>query len=690
MELGLRPGLRIPVPDFATAADPADPEEEPVGRPTTSADEPVARLPAEPEAIAPLAPEQGPRLGHLTGLDGLRAIAVLAVLVYHSGLDWLPGGFLGVEIFFAISGYLITGLLISEWRASGRIDVWGFWIRRARRLLPALFLLLGGTLGYALVWLPGEVARLRTDMLAALGYVTNWYLIVGQQSYFADLGRQSPLLHLWSLAVEEQFYLLWPLALAAGLALAGRKLSFLLTIAAAVASAVWMALLYRPDADVSRVYFGTDTRLTGLLLGAALAFVWLPGPERSTSMPAWQPTWLPNRLAPWLSANRRWLPSSRGVLDAILLAGLSALGWFLLAVDESDAFLFRGGFAMLAVVSVVTIAAAVHPAGRLGRLALDAAPLRWLGTRSYSVYLWHWPVFMVTLPGLDLPLEPIPAFVLRLAMTAALAEGSYRFVETRFRYRRQPQAGETVVVERRRLQRTRIAWAASVAILATVLAGPIATASPAARPTFLPADSVDGLVGADGVADGSDAGGSVGSSSAGTSLAGMATERLPRAASGRASPGDRRVLLVGDSVVLAVYKAVAKKIGPVTVDAAIGRSVGEGVSVLRDRRATNSLGDVVIVDLGNNGRLTPDLFQAAMKAMASVPLVVWVNLTVPREWEGPNNRAIANGVQQYPNARMVDWHSASTGNPDLFWDDGYHPKGPGAKLFASLLAAELP
>ena len=688
MELGLRPGLRIPVPDFATAAEPTVADEALAEGPNP--EEPIAQAtrPVEPVG-SPRSPEPGPRLGHLTGLDGLRAIAVLAVLVYHAGLDWLPGGFLGVEIFFAISGYLITGLLLSEWHGSGRIDLKAFWIRRARRLLPALFVLLAGTLGYALVWLPAELARLRVDVLAALGYVTNWYLILGQQSYFADLDRQSPLLHLWSLAVEEQFYLLWPIALAAGLLVAGPRLSFIFTIAGAIASAVWMAVLYRPDADVSRVYFGTDTRLTGLLLGAALAFVWLPGHHRQTSLVRLPLIWRPTGLRQRLPTKARWIASNRTAIDAGLVGGLGCLGWFLYSVDESDAFLFRGGFALLAAVSVLTIAAAVHPAGRLGRLVLDSAPLRWLGTRSYSVYLWHWPVFMVTRPGIDLPLEPIAAFGFRLALTAALAEASYRFVETRFRYRGQVPATEPEVAQPRRAPRTKVAWAAGIAVLATVLAGPIATASPPPRPTFLPADAVDGLVGADGTggADALAAGGAGTEIPAATSAS--TTERLPRVTSGRTSPA-RRVLLVGDSVVLAVYKAVAKKIGPVTVDAAIGRSVGEGVSVLRDRRAANGLGDVVIVDLGNNGRLTPDLFQAAMKALGSVPLVVWVNLTVPRDWEGPNNRAIANGVQEYPNARMVDWHSASTGNPDLFWDDGYHPRGPGAKLYASLLAAALP
>ena len=217
---------------------------------------------------------------YLPGLDGLRALAVVAVLLYHAGLPWIPGGFLGVEVFFVLSGYLITALLLTEWRRLGRVDLKAFWWRRARRLLPALYLVLIATLAYAVVFLPGEVAGLRGDVLAALGYVTNWYLVFGHESYFEAVGRPSLLKHLWSLAVEEQFYLFWPLVFWLGVSFGAtrwrtRRLLFV-ALAGAAAAALLMANLYRPEVDPSRLYFGTDTRVTGLLVGAALAFVWTP------------------------------------------------------------------------------------------------------------------------------------------------------------------------------------------------------------------------------------------------------------------------------------------------------------------------------------------------------------------------------------------------------------------------------
>src|SRR5919199_244159 len=239
----------------------------------------------------------GVQLPYLPGLDGLRAFAVIAVLLYHAGLPWMSGGFLGVEVFFVISGYLITALLLAEWRKRGRVDLKAFWLRRARRLLPALYLLIAVALAYAVVFLPGEVAGLRKDAVAAFGYVTNWYLVLDQKSYFETVGRPSMLQHLWSLAVEEQFYVVWPLLFAVGMGSwrhrptvsgAGnmrhawrvvrwrRRFLLLLALAGAVASALLMAFLYRPDVDPSWLYYRTDTRAAGLLFGVALAFVLAP------------------------------------------------------------------------------------------------------------------------------------------------------------------------------------------------------------------------------------------------------------------------------------------------------------------------------------------------------------------------------------------------------------------------------
>jgi peptidoglycan/LPS O-acetylase OafA/YrhL len=224
------------------------------------------------------------RLPYLPGLDGMRALAVIAVLLYHAGLPWIPGGFLGVEVFFVLSGYLITSLLLAEWRAKGSVELKLFWLRRARRLLPALYLLVVVTLSYAVLFLPEEVAGLRSDALAAFGYATNWYLIFGHESYFEAVGRPSLLNHLWSLAVEEQFYLVWPVLFWVGISFGAARWRhrrvFVGALGGAALSVLLLAILYVPGADPSRLYYGTDTRAAGLLIGAALALVWTPGATR--------------------------------------------------------------------------------------------------------------------------------------------------------------------------------------------------------------------------------------------------------------------------------------------------------------------------------------------------------------------------------------------------------------------------
>ncbi|HEY5638899.1 MAG TPA: acyltransferase family protein, partial [Dehalococcoidia bacterium] len=364
--------------------------------------------------VAPAAAADDPIAGGRSGLlpyipaiDGLRALAVTAVLIYHAEVGFLGGGFLGVDIFFVISGYLITSLLLAERDGgAGRVNLPGFWGRRARRLLPALLALIGGSLLYTVIFLPDEVSSLRGDALASLGYVVNWHLIFEDKSYFEALGRPSLLRHLWSLAVEEQFYVFFPLIFAVVLARLRVRYALAIVVAAAVASAALMALLFKPGLDPSRVYYGTDTRIAVILAGAALAFVWRPGG-------------LPRRAA----------ALTERTADAWGLAALAGLVAVAIAATEDGAFLYRGGFLAVAVLTAVLIAATVHPRATLIRGILARRPLVWLGTRSYSVYLWHWPVFMLTRPGLDVAIDGVELLLVRLAITVALAEVSFRLIE---------------------------------------------------------------------------------------------------------------------------------------------------------------------------------------------------------------------------------------------------------------------
>jgi peptidoglycan/LPS O-acetylase OafA/YrhL len=360
----------------------------------------------------PAAPTAGPSITYQPALDGLRAVAVIAVLLYHGGVTGMRGGFLGVDIFFVLSGYLITTLLFVEFGRTGHIELLAFWARRARRLLPAIGVVLVGILLYALVVAaPGELARIRGDALASLGYVANWRFVFSGQSYFDQFAAPSPLRHMWSLAIEEQFYLVWPIVVL--LLLRWRpRLGMLARVFAvgAVLSAVLMAVLYSPGSDPSRVYYGTDTRSQALLVGATLAVVLLRRRARGERRV---------RSAPWVRAG---------------IGGAAVLGGLLVAVRDTSPWMYRGGYFLAAIATAAVIGAAVQPRRNLVRAGLSPAPLRWIGKISYGLYLWHWPVFL-TITAERTGTSGVALLGLRLVVTTAIAAASYVWVELPIRHR---------------------------------------------------------------------------------------------------------------------------------------------------------------------------------------------------------------------------------------------------------------
>jgi peptidoglycan/LPS O-acetylase OafA/YrhL len=633
------------------------------------------------------------RLSYSPGLDGLRAIAVMAVLLYHADLPFIPGGFLGVEVFFVISGYLITALLLAEWRQKGTINLKDFWLRRARRLLPALYVLLVVTMSFAVVFVPGEVAGLRADVIAAVGYVTNWFLIFGQESYFESVGRPSLLQHLWSLAVEEQFYLIWPIVLAVGLGVGTvrrrKRLVLTVAVAGAAASAIAMALMYTPGVDPSRIYFGTDTRATGLLCGAALAFLWSPGDKyRSADKWASFRSLGPSRL------RRRWWPAVPLLLDIVGAAALFALILFGLNLGEFEPFLYRGGLVAVALATALLIAVVVHPRSWVVSRLLGSAPMRWLGVRSYGIYLWHWPVFMVTRPELDVPFGGLPLLAMRLGITIVLADLSYRFVETPIRRGALGRTWKTLRDARGPERwRLRLQWAGAVLpILASlVLLGvAVAHAKPPEKPEYLAKMKAVHTTQHPGQkASAADSAPKDEPSSQEKESKGYATPATKKGRSGTSSYNGS-VSAIGDSVMLGAVPRLQKDInGLGVVDAEVGLQVYDAIGILRSRRAAGQLGSLVIVHLGNNGTFTKQQFDQIMRILSDVDKVVFVNVKVPRSWEESNNEVISQGVERYPNAVLVDWYSASENHPEYFYRDGYHLRPRAQKIYADLLSSHL-
>ena len=480
---------------------------------------------------------------YLAGLDGLRALAVFAVVAYHLGLGWAQGGLLGVGVFFTLSGYLITDILLGHWEKSGSLGLRDFWLRRARRLLPALFVMLAVVAVWASVAEPAQIPQLRGDEVASTLYVSNWWFIAQHASYFAQFGPPPPLSHLWSLAVEEQFYLLWPWLLLLGLLLLGgrsrgrrpgsggertrgRYALTAITLAAAAASAVAMARFYHPGYDPTRAYEGTDTRACGLLIGAALAMMWptrraswaahakaAPPPAEAThpaeavhpagaahpasathpadptqragaTQPAAPPPFPVEDThfteAPPLPADVRPVrktrkprphpaPSSAGrAMDAAGLLGLVVIVLLVWRTTEYSAFMYEGGMVVLSLATALVVAAVVHPATRLGR-ALGCGPLRWLGVRSYGIYLWHYPVIVLISP----PLGGITAFraVAASAGSVGIAAVSWTFVEEPIRRGRRPRLKPRWLhaVLRRRVMIPALAATAAVALIVGIV-----------------------------------------------------------------------------------------------------------------------------------------------------------------------------------------------------------------------------
>ena len=576
------------------------------------------------------------------GLDGVRALAIIGVLLYHGQVAAAPGGFLGVDLFFVLSGFLITSLLLDDRVQHGTVRLARFWMRRARRLLPAAFLVILVALVVTAVWHATELRSLRADALASVLYVNNWHQVFANRSYFATFDRPSLLQHYWSLAVEEQFYLVWPLALLAMRSWSRRRIAVVAVVGAA-GSATLMAALYNPDADPSRVYYGTDTRAMPILVGVALACAW---PALGSVRPI-------GRGATWL-------------LDVFGLGGLAVLGYAMTQWADFDPFVYRGGLAVAAVAGALLIASAAHPATHMSRL-LAWSPLVWLGQRSYGIYLWHWPVMALSRPGVDVQWPLWQLVPLQIGITLVLAELSYRFVEMPFR---------TGVVQRRTralaaslsAARRRVAMGAIAAAMAGVITAIAAAPAPAAHRPFTQLASADALV-----PDGE--------------LHALTPAENAHVQHVSHDIARRPVLMVGASVMLAAIRPLHQMLHAI-VDAKVGRQPYDIVDRLRAYRRHHALEPVVAVQIGENGPFTTEEAEALRQVLRGVPTVVLINLRNPgRSWIAISNRKIEHLVHTWRQVVLADWRKASA-NPKLLWD-GAHPNAAGAIVYARTVRAAI-
>ena len=573
---------------------------------------------------------------HISSIDGLRAIAVTAVVLYHLGISWIPGGFLGVDLFFVISGYVITRLILDSINQSSALDLRAFYAARIRRIYPGFLFMVISTIIFIGVWAPEAIKRFLSDLPYALSGTLNWALVARNQDYFETIGRPPLLQHTWSLAVELQFYLIWPIILLTVLKYFGKKNIARIALIIAIISGTALFLVslqldQSNSAKVSHIYFGTDTHSLGLFLGSALAVSWIPQN---------------------LSANitRR----AQDVIDGIGVVGLLGLISTFLFIDESNASLYQIAFPLAAIFGCLVIISLVHPASRFAPI-ISTPPFRWIGQRSYGIYIWHWVIFQVTRPSVDLSGQTWALYLARVLLVLALADISLRWVEIPFR-QGQVQTWFRGMKYRSSKERVRQQLSVLVSIIAVL--------------------AITSSI-------------SVSAINRSNQISQVINEELTDQEDSPVDLGSTTGLWVtGDSVILGIRSKLENKEHISLVNARVGRQAPELLAVMRvDQSSVPS--SPVIFNLGNNNALSEQTVVDIFEVIKNQPQIIVVNTAVPRPWRDANNEIISKVASRYANVKLVDWDRISKDRPELFAPDGVHLSPMGSDVYVDLVLSVL-
>ena len=580
-----------------------------------------------------MAAEKGIR--YIPAIDGLRAVAVIAVMLYHLGFKWIPGGFLGVDLFFVISGYVITRLLLDSIQRSGGLDLRAFYMARIRRLLPPLVFMIITTVIFVGLWAPDTMRRLLGDTPFALFGGMNWWLVFRQTDYFEAIGRPPLLQHTWSLGVEAQFYLVWPLILLLVLRYFGKnKIPAAALLIAAFSGIALMVVSLQIDAasgsKVSHVYFGTDTHSIGLFLGAALAVRWIPQNLEET-------------------VSRK----AQDFIDGIGIIGFLGIIAAFLFIEESDPTLYKLAFPLAGIFGCAIITSIVHPASRFAPI-LSSKPFIWIGERSYAIYLWHWVVFQVTRPNFDLEGSSWALTALRVLIVFFLADVSLRLVELPVR---------TGLIDywfkgmKYRTKRVQLRQKAGVLLIVLTIFGSAAS------------------VASNAIAEGD------------RQLAELKEQLeapLDQVPTNTTEPG---LWVTGDSVILGIRFELDARQNIGLINARVGRQAPELLEVITNDKVNMSSSPIVL-NLGNNNKLTEEQVAAIFEAIKDQPRIVIVNTAVPRPWRDDNNALIAQYASIY-GAYLVDWAAISEGHAEYFGSDGVHLAPAGVRAYVEAITSQL-
>lgn len=575
---------------------------------------------------------------HIPAIDGLRAVAVTAVIFYHLGFSWIPGGFLGVDLFFVISGYVITRLLLDSIERSGGLDLRGFYKARARRLLPPMIFMIVVTGFYITIWAQDSVRRFVTDVPFALTGTINWWLVAKEQDYFEAIGRPPLLQHTWSLAVESQFYLVWPIILLLVLKRFGKKVIPFAALLIALVSAsllFYVSLQLDASSDVSHIYFGTDTHSVGLFLGSALAVSWIPQNFKS-------------------EVSKR----AQNFIDFIGVFGLIGILASFLLIDESSPTAYKIAFPLAAVFGVAIITSIVHPASRFAPI-LQNRVLLWVGERSYAIYLWHWVVFQISRPSVDIEGEDWALIAVRILIVLALADISLKLVELPIRsgaveYWFKGMKYRTASVRKR--QKALVISSISILVISLSALSTNAVISSNRAIAALEESLTSEPVISESVI-----------SESGTAVI----------------DPSQAIWLTGDSVILGIRSALSEIQPIIIVNARVGRQAPELLEEMQ-KDVEKAAGATVVMDLGNNDLLQPETVRAIFTLAKKSPRIVVVNTAVPRPYKDPNNQIIEEVAREFSNVRVVDWNEISKDHPEYFAPDGVHliPTGVTAYVMA--------
>ena len=573
---------------------------------------------------------------HISSIDGLRAIAVTAVVLYHLGISWIPGGFLGVDLFFVISGYVITRLILDSINQSSALDLRAFYAARLRRIYPGFLFMVICTIIFIGVWAPEAIKRFLSDLPYALTGSINWLLVARHQDYFETVGRPPLLQHTWSLAVELQFYLIWPIILLTVLKYFGKKniARIALIIAMVSGTTLFFVSLQLDQANaqqISHIYFGTDTHSLGLFLGSALAV-----------------SWIPQNLSADIEKR------AQDVIDGIGVVGLLGLISTFLFIEESNASLYRIAFPLAGIFGCLVIISLVHPASRFAPI-ISTAPFRWIGQRSYGIYIWHWVIFQVTRPSVDLSGQTWALYLARVLLVLALADISLRWVEIPFRQGLVQDWFRGMKYRSAKVQlRQKISVISSIIIVLAITSS----------------ISVQAINKSDEVAN-------------------QILQQNTQEQQTQDDLGSTTGLWVtGDSVILGIRSKLEAKEHISLINARVGRQAPELLAVMRvDQSSVPS--SPVVFNLGNNNALSEATVVEIFEIVKNQPQVIVVNTAVPRAWKDSNNEIISRVASRYSNVKVVDWDRISKGRPELFAPDGVHLSPAGSDVYVDLVVSVL-